>query len=190
MNLSQLLSKNHNITIKDEFFISKGSFELQSCYCLNVQLDLHYFSEITSDANSVCALLFEIDNHYYLCSETGSDGYRDYRSDIFEIKPGKITELKKALEGETNLISSSIEVVAKFDSIPEDNVEGLAFFVANFSEEEALIHLSCFCTDEYYPHAFISFNSEVYKNAFPVIEKKHLENKTQEVAIKTSIQKI
>jgi hypothetical protein len=193
MNLSQLLSDNNNITIKDDYFISKGNFLLQSCYAVNVHLDLNYFSEITSDADQVFGLLFELDNRYYLCTDTGSDGYRDYRSDIFEIKPKKLSELKKYLQEHqeyVNLVSTPMEVSAKFDFVKEEDLEGLAFFITNFSEETPILRLSCFCYDEYYPHSSIAFDTEVYQKAFPIIEKQQLEKQIDVSHQKNNIQKI
>lgn len=172
MQLSQLFEKQEYFNVVDDNeFIQKGVYELQACYSINLNLDKDDFYDIDSDHHTTYGLVLKLDNTYYLCVSTGSDGYRDYRSDIFQLNHPQIEELLKETP---NLIDKPLDVNAVHDYIAEESQEGLSFYIHNYSPEKALITLSLNNSDDYYPTCIIGFDSELYTDATPFIEQKLL----------------
>lgn len=175
MKLSKLITKKHCFKEKeDEYFINKGKFSLEAFYQIDLEVNSHLIIDFDY-GDSLNAFLFKLNGLYYLCASTGGDEYRDYRSAIFELTQ-PIEETEKAIAKKyTNLVSQAIDIEAKVDDDEDEQREGVAFHIENMSNSEALIILSLSYYDEYYPHSYLFFNEELYKNALPFIEKRQLE---------------
>lgn len=172
--------KSQYQSIEDEALIQEKILTLTEVYEFSLNSRSDKYCLFTHYDDEEEAIIFKLNNEYYLTSIDGCDGYRDDRGQIYKI----IFDEKKLilfLEEQKifNSLTCPIDVVVQADS--EIDAEGIVFFINNYnqSEDNYLLRLSTQNANDYYPGGLIHFNQNLLLKATPIIEKHNLDKQIE-----------
>jgi hypothetical protein len=161
----------------DSYFLNHLSFNLSQIYVFELlknsskyPLFDFYDRQIPDEA-----ILFKLDNHYYLTCVDAQTGYKSKRSIVYKLNINE-KKLMKVLDKHyiKNQITLPVDVHFKPQTQPEHF--GICLFANEFSQNEENCLMS-FTTENYqdrYPSGHIGYYPYNYEKAFEIIEKQYL----------------
>jgi hypothetical protein len=175
-DLFKTCETNHFKNIDDSVLLNEKYFTLEAVYefGLNARSEDYHLFHVYEPSEE--AVIFKMNNQYYLTSINGCDGYRDERGDIYALYFDETSLL--SFLGQHNIgnkIERPIDVMLEKNL--ESSMNGVTFYIESYSTDRNhyLMFLGTNNSDSYYPSGNISFNDATLLKAEPFIEKQYLE---------------